>query len=251
MTGSKQKRNYQSEANKIALAVARKRKWADPEFVAMMRATGPANAKKLAQRIANGELPKLKATRLKALALGRKTNWANPEYRAKMSKKSTETMAKTNRRRAAGEFPEWDKKHREGTSIRTKAMWASGFMSEVSHRKYGIFRSRTEVRFAEMLDKLALDYDYEPIRFEIDLQGKKATYAPDFYIFLLDLWVEVKGYWRDEDARNRVNAFMTGHSYRNYVVTDYSENIILASNPKWLGLWFPILTKHLKEIRQW
>jgi hypothetical protein len=64
-------------------------------------------------------------------------------------------------------------------------------------------RSSYEIRVAKMLDKLALNWIYEPHSFSID---DSRTYRPDFYLIDLDIWWEVKG-WLDEYARYKITKF--------------------------------------------
>lgn len=64
-------------------------------------------------------------------------------------------------------------------------------------------RSSYEVRVANILDSLDLDWQYEPKVFK--LIGTGLTYRPDFLISQLTWW-EVKGYLR-EDARFRLDKF--------------------------------------------
>lgn len=52
------------------------------------------------------------------------------------------------------------------------------------------FRSRLEARWAVFLDKLGIQWRYEPQGFELP-SGE--CYLPDFHLPDLDLWVEVKG----------------------------------------------------------
>jgi hypothetical protein len=58
----------------------------------------------------------------------------------------------------------------------------------------GIFmRSSWETLFAQFLDLNGLKWQYEPQIFYL----KNATYRPDFYIKDFDLFIEIKGWWRD------------------------------------------------------
>jgi predicted nuclease of restriction endonuclease-like RecB superfamily len=66
-------------------------------------------------------------------------------------------------------------------------------------------RSTYEARFANMLSLLNLAWEYEPKYFPVH-DGK--TYLPDFYVPSLDLYVEIKGWWRD-DAKEKFDAFIT------------------------------------------
>jgi hypothetical protein len=52
-------------------------------------------------------------------------------------------------------------------------------------------RSDYEVRVARSFDRLGIQWQYEPKRFDL---GDR-TYAPDFYLPGENMWVEVKGYY--------------------------------------------------------
>lgn len=57
-------------------------------------------------------------------------------------------------------------------------------------------RSQWEYVVALYLDKQEKTWKYEPKAFPITIDGKKATYTPDFYLVDDDLYIEVKGWWR-------------------------------------------------------
>lgn len=69
---------------------------------------------------------------------------------------------------------------------------------------YGDFymRSSYEVKFAFFLDCSGIEWEYEPIVFDLG----NSTYTPDFYIPQWDLYVEIKGWWRDR-ARKKFELF--------------------------------------------
>ena len=64
-------------------------------------------------------------------------------------------------------------------------------------------RSTYEIRVANMLDILGLDWEYESTCFDLN---KICTYRPDFYIKDIDVWWEVKG-WMDDATRKKMNLF--------------------------------------------
>lgn len=69
-------------------------------------------------------------------------------------------------------------------------------------------RSSWEVKYAEYLDNLKIDWDFEsrayPIIYEYKGEKKEGNYWPDFRVS--GEWIEVKGYWRD-DAKPKFEAF--------------------------------------------
>jgi hypothetical protein len=76
------------------------------------------------------------------------------------------------------------------------------------------FRSSWEKRVAIYFDSLNLSWAYEPRAFEITYEylgvSKEGTYRPDFYIESWGIFIEVKGYWRD-DAWEKFEAFRQQH----------------------------------------
>ena len=52
-------------------------------------------------------------------------------------------------------------------------------------------RSSYEVVYAKYLDRKRVEWQYEPIHFDL---GNK-TYTPDFYLPKKNLYIEIKGYW--------------------------------------------------------
>lgn len=65
------------------------------------------------------------------------------------------------------------------------------------------YRSRWEVAFAKLCRKRKLKYIYEPESFKTPY----GYYIPDFFIPEKKLYVEVKGYFRDENAFKKYNWF--------------------------------------------
>jgi hypothetical protein len=65
-----------------------------------------------------------------------------------------------------------------------------------------VYRSGYEVRFAQMLDRQGVAFQYEPKRFDLG----ETTYLPDFYLPSYDLYCEVKGYMIRE-AQRKIELF--------------------------------------------
>jgi len=63
-------------------------------------------------------------------------------------------------------------------------------------------RSSWEIKFAKWLDRHNIEYIYEPKEFDL----KDTTYTPDFYLPKSNIYIEIKGYWRD-DARKKYKLF--------------------------------------------
>lgn len=55
------------------------------------------------------------------------------------------------------------------------------------------YKSSWESNTAKRLDEIKIKYQYEPKTFDLG----NTTYTPDFYLPELNIYLEVKGYWRD------------------------------------------------------
>ncbi len=86
-------------------------------------------------------------------------------------------------------------------------------------------RSSWEIAYAKYLDKLGIKWEYEqksfPIKYIYKGKKKEGTYRPDFYLTCSDVWIEVKGWWRD-DAKIKFNAFK--RIYPNYIIKVLRKN---------------------------
>ena len=60
------------------------------------------------------------------------------------------------------------------------------------------FRSKMEANVARYYNKIQWEYEGREFEFEGIKRGNR-FYRPDFYLPALDLWVEVKGYFRRQD----------------------------------------------------
>ena len=63
-------------------------------------------------------------------------------------------------------------------------------------------RSSYEIAFVKWLDRKGIRWQYEPKTFDLG----EMTYTPDFYLPEFNLYIEVKGYWRD-DAKLKFEKF--------------------------------------------
>lgn len=64
------------------------------------------------------------------------------------------------------------------------------------------FRSSWELNFANWCDLSGVKWEYESKTFDLG----NTTYTPDFYLPEFDLWIEIKGYWRD-NAKKKFKKF--------------------------------------------
>jgi len=100
-----------------------------------------------------------------------------------------------------------NKKHSIWMTGRFKGKNSFAFGKVPSHGKREIYknilmRSSWEVNFAQWCDLSGIKWEYESKTFDLG----DTTYTPDFYLSEFDLWIEVKGYWRD-DAKKKYSLF--------------------------------------------
>ena len=63
------------------------------------------------------------------------------------------------------------------------------------------FRSGLEVRVAEQLEGLGVDYDYEPYSINFERPAQTSRYTPDFLILINGLLVETKGRFTSQERK--------------------------------------------------
>ena len=68
------------------------------------------------------------------------------------------------------------------------------------------FKSTWELKVANYFISKNINFLYEEKFFEMIIDNKETTYTPDFYLPDINLFIEVKGYWRD-DAIIKFNNF--------------------------------------------
>ena len=109
---------------------------------------------------------------------GRRGTASTPEIEAERVRKISETQR--------GHVPRYGR----------EPYWYEGRNGRVA------MRSNWEVALAKHWDRRMVDWQYEPRHFDIG-QGHwfGTTYTPDFYLPLLDIYVEVKGYYSVADKR--------------------------------------------------
>lgn len=134
-----------------------------------------------------------------------KLNWSNPSTREAMMNRDHVAVA--------------------AKSLATKrANLLSGKTTyKVTHGKRVLvqetwMRSTYEARFARFLDNIGVEWSYEPKHFSV-LNGTK-TYLPDFYVPLVDAFIEVKGWWRD-DAKEKFDDFVASNPSLRYALIDH------------------------------
>lgn len=102
--------------------------------------------------------------------------------------------------------------------------WGEHCNYESADKKIIHLKSRGEKRFASLLDKHGLKWEYEKQGFR--LQEIDELYYPDFYIYELDLWVEIKYLLKESDLRkfrilekesNGTNLLALGHYHINFL----------------------------------
>jgi len=143
-------------------------------------------------------------------------NWANPEIRAAMMDRDFIVIAAKSK----------------ATYVANLLSGKTVYKTPHGKRSYhgGVWmRSTYEQRFAVILDSLELEWQYEPKCFGIFNDTK--TYLPDFYIPKLELYVEVKGWWRD-DAREKFDVWVAQYPHLKYAIIDKSVLDLLERKEK-------------------
>ncbi len=149
-----------------------------------------------------------------------------PEVRAKLSKAakgrqgchhSEETKAKM----AASQMGE--KSHCYGKpAYHGKGGWITLMTGETVW-----IRSTWEEKMIRYLESHNVIFKVEPqafpVEFVCDSKIVHGTYRPDVYIPEIDVWIEVKGYWRD-DAKAKFEAFK--EQYPDEILLLYDEQVL-------------------------
>jgi hypothetical protein len=73
------------------------------------------------------------------------------------------------------------------------------------------FRSSWEANYARFLTWKGLRWIYEPKAFSVIVEGKHLTYTPDFFLPDKAMYIEVKGYWASDLAKQKFKAFEKIH----------------------------------------
>jgi len=145
--------------------------------------------------------------------------------KANIGRKMSDEQKKYYSERYSGEGnPFYGKKHTEDTLERLRQIQSknprrgkkSNFYGRIYHGKGSFYikkdgskiwmRSSWEIKYARHLDNNQVEWYYEPRPFEIIINGVEQTYTPDFFLPKENIYVEIKGYWRD-DALTKFNAF--------------------------------------------
>jgi hypothetical protein len=126
-------------------------------------------------------------------------NWKNVDTRARMLNR------------------DWRVASAKGHITRFNNLLSGKTIYRVSHGKRVLvcttwMRSTYEARFANLLSSQNIDWLYEPKYFDV---GNNKVYLPDFYLPSYDVYVEVKGWWRD-DAKEKFEAFISIYSNLKY-----------------------------------
>lgn len=95
----------------------------------------------------------------------------------------------------------------------------SGFREDLGHS----VRSSWGADVARLLKFMQISYEYEKTRFYMTKpDGSKCSYLPDFYLPDYDLYIEVKGYYRDED-KEKMQLFSEQYSDIKLIMVDKTK----------------------------
>jgi len=88
--------------------------------------------------------------------------------------------------------------------VRSENQYKSGYIEELGHYT----RSSWEKEICLLLKSYGIEYKYEPKRYKLDLGNDDfTTYLPDLYIPRYDLFVEIKGWFRDKLEKKKIRLF--------------------------------------------
>ena len=133
----------------------------------------------------------------------------NPEWRAQVNKNISDAHLISER--AAKQRSERSRKG--GRACWANPETAAKLREKFRVRKYNgyhyhyngnIFRSSYEVRFAYILDKLNIAWEFEPRYYTAVVDGKERKYLPDFNLIDLGVWIQITGQKDVEKSRKIV-----------------------------------------------
>lgn len=119
-------------------------------------------------------------------------------------KRGADKQKKTMRERHGYDFPN------QNREIGLKAIRNANLKHIRTHWKTGeelICQGSWEPLAVEYLNKNKIDFLWQPKAFVVPkeivltLKGNQTTYRPDFYLVDQDIWVEIKGYFREESKK--------------------------------------------------
>lgn len=124
-----------------------------------------------------------------------KENWKDPEFRRRVFDRDNKALATKARATIRFNIENGIRTYKTGHGKRTQidGLWV---------------KSSYESRFVKWLKLRELLFEYEPKWFPL-LSGK--YYVPDFFVPKLNLWIEVKGWWRN-DALEKFEHFLAEQS---------------------------------------
>jgi len=198
-----------AKASRKKASISAKRTWADPVI---------RKRRKLALKKANSKRTKEHAMKLGLAHRGIK---ASRKTKKKMSDSHYEKFENRSSEQCemCCSFKHTTEQHKERASAgrRKSKIWKTAVLEANKRRdrtvtRFGQYyygenrkvwmRSSYEVKFADWLDKKEIEWEYEPKHFYV---GKGPwsglNYTPDFYLTDHGLYVETKGWLREEDEQ--------------------------------------------------
>jgi hypothetical protein len=100
-------------------------------------------------------------------------------------------------------------------------------------------RSSYETRLARALTNAGIIWDYEIKTFVLEINGRKTTYRPDFYLFEYNTWIDTKGFlW--PKSKEKIKEF-----YKTY-----GENLLVLYEDD-IEQFEYVLNEDTESVRQW
>lgn len=157
--------------------------------------------------------------RLQNMSQATKKLWESDEYREKMSSRPYKLPDRND--------PQVRENISRSLSEGMKKAWARGTKTESlpKSRSVGVHGGvemrclNSEGVFARQLDEAGIAWEYEPRRFKLSW----CTYLPDFYLPELDIWVEIKGFFRSDGVERRKIDTFRQETGRTLVVVMQAE----------------------------
>lgn len=103
-----------------------------------------------------------------------------------------------------------------------------------------LFRSQLEARWAVFFDLLKIDYEYEPEWDEVECNGFRVRYKPDFYLPRIDLWIEIKGKKLEELTNSEVMKIVGWGKFEDVLILSGPPRLVTEkTDAHYLCTWNP------------
>lgn len=155
-----------------------------------------------------------------------------PGHFLKNTKRTIEIRKKISQTQRTGEYrfcvvcnkeiyrPKWTLQSAKDITCSCRCSAINRFLKNTHvHIKYNgtNFRSSWEANFAKWCDGSGIKWEYEKNKFLLKIANNYCYYIPDFYLPEFDVYIEIKGYWR-EVAKLKCKAFFEQYKNKNLII---------------------------------